>query len=414
MTAQLRQLVGSLEERVTERTQAVQRRAVQLQVTAEVARDAATIQDPEQLLSNIARLISERFGFYHVGIFLLGGRGDESRPIGAAGSQAPQAAFAVLRAASSDGGQRMLARHHRLRVGAQGIVGYVAASGQPRIALDVGSDAIFFNNPDLPATRSEMALPLKVGAGDLQGGAARVIGVLDVQSTEASAFAAEDVEILQILADQIAVAIENARLLSESQESLRQLERVYGERVRQSWKERIRSARQRGPSASGTGGEAEAETGESISYHFDSNRLQTVHSGEQAAGAATSGDGPEPYRVEAPIELRGQALGKLVLQRPRPWTHQEVELVQEAIAQVALAVENARLLEEIQQRAFQEELINQIVSRTQTSLDLQTIMKTLVQELSQAVGAEKIRIRLGESTRLDDAAAPPNGNGGQA
>ncbi len=136
MAAQLKGLITGLEERVAERTRDLERRTTQLQAAAEVAREAAAIRNLDALLDDVVHLISDRFGFYHAGIFLL----DDARE------------YAVLRAASSEGGQRMLARGHKLAVGKIGIVGFVAGSGQPRIALDVGEDAVFFDNPDLPLT----------------------------------------------------------------------------------------------------------------------------------------------------------------------------------------------------------------------------------------------------------------------
>ena len=182
-----------------------QRRAVQLAVASEVARDATAILDVDQLLDETVHLISERFGFYHAGVFLV----DNERK------------YAVLRAASSEGGRRMLARGHRLEVGKVGMVGYVTGTGEPRIALDVGKDAAHFVNPDLPETRSEMTLPLRVRG--------EVIGALDVQSTEEAAFTDEDVATLQTMADQLANAIENARLFAEIEqtaERLKELDRL--------------------------------------------------------------------------------------------------------------------------------------------------------------------------------------------
>ncbi|HID89306.1 MAG TPA: HAMP domain-containing protein, partial [Anaerolineae bacterium] len=134
MRAQLQELVASLEQRVAERTAALSRRTLQLEAAATVAREAAAIRDVGTLLNKVVHLISDRFGFYHTGIFLL----DEAKE------------YAVLQAVSSEGGRRMLERGHRLRVGEQGVVGYVAGTGEPRIALDVGKDAVFFDNPDLP------------------------------------------------------------------------------------------------------------------------------------------------------------------------------------------------------------------------------------------------------------------------
>ena len=169
-----------------------QRRVAHLEAGAKVAQVVGSIFDPEQLLERAAFLISQSFGFYHTGIFLV----DETEE------------WAVLRAASSEGGRQMLEHGHRLRRG-EGMVGWVLIHREPRVALDVGKDAVHFANPFLPATRSEVALPLMVGN--------RLIGVLDVQSTEEAAFDQDDVRALTFLAAQLAVAINNAlRLRSEA------------------------------------------------------------------------------------------------------------------------------------------------------------------------------------------------------
>ncbi|HDQ70613.1 MAG TPA: GAF domain-containing protein, partial [Chloroflexi bacterium] len=213
---QLRDLINSLEQRVSQRTRDLERRAIELEAASRVAREAATIRDVNELMDETTHLISVLFGFYHAGIFLL----DDARE------------HAVLQAASSEGGRTMLARQHKLKVGEEGIVGYVAHHGASRIALDVGEDAVFFDNPDLPQTRSEIALPLSVRE--------EVIGVLDVQSTEAAAFSDEDIAVLQTMADQLAVAIDNARLLEESQNALRELQTLYGQLTREAWQKRQR------------------------------------------------------------------------------------------------------------------------------------------------------------------------------
>ena len=185
-----------LELQVATRTAELGRRTTQLQVAAEVARDATTAHDLDELLSRSVNLVARRFGFYHAGIFLTDER-DE---------------YAAPRAATGEAGRQMLDHGHRLKVGEEGIVGHVCASGEPRISLDVGTDAIHFDNPWLPDTRSEMALPMRVGG--------RIIGALDVQSSQEAAFDQDDVEILQILADQLAVAIERTRLFEQVQATL--------------------------------------------------------------------------------------------------------------------------------------------------------------------------------------------------
>lgn len=172
------------------------RRQVRLRAAATVSRDATILLPPEELLQRAARLISEQFGFYHVGLFLV----DEAHE------------YAVLRAANSEGGRRLMAQNHRLRIGAQGMVGYVSKTGQPRIALDVDTDTVHFVNPELPYTRSEMTLPLRHGG--------EIIGALDVQSTESNAFTEDDFTTLQLMADQLANALINARLYRDLEQRL--------------------------------------------------------------------------------------------------------------------------------------------------------------------------------------------------
>jgi len=177
----------------------IEHHALQLTAASEVARDATAILDVGRLLDEAVRRISERFGFYHAGVFLL----DDKRK------------YAVLQAASSDGGRRMLERGHRLKVGEVGIVGCVTHTGKARIALDVGEDAVHFSNPDLPQTRSEMAVPLTMRG--------QVIGALDVQSTDVCAFTDGDVATVQIIADHLANAVENARLYEKLQREAEEL-----------------------------------------------------------------------------------------------------------------------------------------------------------------------------------------------
>jgi GAF domain-containing protein len=213
MSATAKSLVTNLEQLVVERTAVIEKRFAQIQAAAEVGKAVAAQHELDELLPLTTHLISSRFGFYHVGIFLLDSRKE----------------FAILMAANSSGGKKMLDRKHKLRVGTEGIVGTVASSGEARIALDVGADAFYFDNPDLPQTRSEMALPLIAGS--------EVQGILDVQSLEPNAFAAEDIPTLQILADQLAIAVQNARLLRDTQEALFTARKATGETSRKGWQE---------------------------------------------------------------------------------------------------------------------------------------------------------------------------------
>jgi len=188
-----------------------QRRSRLLQASTEVSRAIARIRDVDQLLSQVTFLISQQFGFYHTGIFLV----DES------------GLNAVLRAANSPGGQKMLARGHRLGVGTAGIVGFVTGSGRTRVARRAGTDIAYFDNPDLPETQSEVAIPLNI--------AGRTIGALDVQSTQPDDFDQEDIATLTALADQISIGIENVDLLKRAKATLQEAEAAQRRYIRDEW-----------------------------------------------------------------------------------------------------------------------------------------------------------------------------------
>ncbi len=363
MTAQLREHIGSLEQRVTERTRDLERRTHYLEASAQVAHATAATLDPQQLLEQVVSLISEYFGFYHAGIFLL----DANRE------------WAVLQAASSEGGQRMLARNHRLRVGRVGIVGYVTGRGEHRIALDVGEDAVYFDNPDMPETRSEMALPLRVRG--------EIIGALDVQSKEAEAFSEEDVSVLQTLADQVAMAISNARLFQQAQESLAAERRAYGIQSREAWGEMLRARSTPGYRCDASG--ITPVTGRSTVYGSDAEDLPTV---------------------EIPVTVHGgQVIGAISARKPGnagEWTTDEVSLLETLTEQLNVALESARLHQDTQRRATRERLIGDVTARIRETLDMETMLKTAAQEVRQALDLPEVVIR------LTPRAADGDGDGG--
>lgn len=334
---------AALERSVEEQTAGLNRKIDEMRATSYIARKTAEVQDLASLLNTVARLVTDQFGFYHTGVFLINESGDQ----------------AVLQAASSEGGQRMIERGHSLGVGTQGIVGYVAAQKKPRIALDVGADAVFFNNPDLPMTRSEVALPLMVRT--------RVLGVLDIQSDKSQAFNADDIDILQTLSDQVAIAIENARLLDETQAAIVQLEALTNLRTRESWAQKL-------------GGR---------------NRVFTYTPlGLRAEKVAQDGD----KAINAPIMLRGQAIGNISIARKGDavWTKLDKELVEEVANQVGLAIDNIRLLEEATHRAKQEQMIGKLAARFSQSLDLDTLIQTAARELGQLPDISEVSVFIGQ------------------
>lgn len=350
--SELHTLRVELEQRVEERTSELSRRASQLEAVASVARTIAFVQDLDVLLPTITRLVSQRFGFYHVGIFLL---------------DAPRQ-YAVLRAANSEGGQRMLNRQHRLPLDDHSIVGYAASRGEARIALDVGTDSVHFNNPDLPQTRSEMAVPLRV--------AGNVIGALDVQSTETNAFSEEDVSVLTTLADQIAIAIENARLFSETKNALEEAQLTFERYAQREWRSFARQAKQRG-------------------YIFDGKhvlpldpnmRREPVQSALQTGRLSLQ---KASTTIAVPLKLRGQTIGVLDVRSKngqRQWKQDEIAMLEAAAERAVLALENARLVESAQRRAARERAIGDISGKIGAVSSVESILQTAVEELGRKIG----------------------------
>ncbi|MEJ5223821.1 MAG: GAF domain-containing protein [Anaerolineales bacterium] len=365
----LRALQASLEQRVEERTAALtitiaqnEKRAKELEAIAEISRSIALVQDIEELLPRITQLISEKFGFYHVGIFLL----DEKHE------------YAVLRAANSEGGQRMLKRQHKLRVESSSLVGFASLQKQPRIALDVGADAVFFNNPDLPETRSEIALPMMIGE--------RVLGVLDVQSTEPNAFTPDDIQGLATLTAEVAVAIENARLFNEARTAAETAEKVYRQFLAQSW-------------------QRASSTAPHVGYRFTGNGLDALVKPLSTSEIKKAAEQGELVIVEekkrsalaVPIKVRDQVIGVLNVRsqtQGRRWDEEELTLVRALADRVALALENARLLAEAQRRAAKERVIGQISDRISAASSIEGVLQTALQELGRTVKAANLSIQL--------------------
>lgn len=365
---QLTDLRDELEMRVEDRTRElanrnqeldqansqIQRRASQFEALTQVTQAITSIRDLQELLPYITSVISARFGFYHVGIFLL----DDTNE------------YAILSAANSAGGKQMLERRHRLRVGEQGIVGNVTLTGNPRIAMDVGEDAVFFDNPELPDTHSEMALPLK--SGNI------IVGALDVQSTERGAFTQEDIKMLGLLADQVSLAIENARLFDETRRALSEAESISHQLTREAWA--------RMPVENKLLGYRYSVAGSSpLNKPLDLTELSKSKSKNNPR---------ETSQVVVPIELRGQIIGTLVVQSPSTATlnPDQVALIKAVAERVALSAENARLFEETTRRAERERLVSDITGKIRSVNDPQSMIQTAMDELRKALGASKVEV----------------------
>ncbi len=351
MLETVRDSQAGLEERVEERTQELARKTNQMTASTIVAHQTASIQDMTTLLNSTVDLIAKQFGYYYVSIFLINPRGD----------------YATLQAASSEAGKQLVDRGFNLRVGTEGIVGFVAAEKRPRIALDVGEDAFYFDSPEFPDTRSELALPLIVRNN--------VIGVLDMQSTVAQDFHFDEIDMFQTLADQIAIAIDNARLLTESQLIISQLEIISNENTRRNW---LLETSLKKPA-----------------FHYS------------AVGVRAVDEVPEPKSdkvLNIPLVLQDQKIGKISLHRKdefQTWTDQEESVAKEVAIQTALALENIRIVERTRQQANREQELANVTARVRETLDLDTVLRTSAREIQRALNLEEAEVRLFPKRKSD-------------
>ena len=345
------------------------RYTLQLQTVAEIARAASSIIDLDEMLNTSVDLIRERFDLYYTGIFLVDEPGE----------------WAILRAATGEPGRDMLRRGHTLKVGGQSMIGRCADLGQPRIALDVGKEATRFDNPLLPETHSELALPLV--ARD------RVIGAMTIQSSRVAAFNDDDITTFQILADQLANAIENTRLFSESQAGLEEMQATHRRYLREHWQEYL----------------ADEEASARAGYLYDRGVVKpagdfwtpelalAVQRGETVAlpgvagvrqeSVAEVGGSLQPSPAQAalatPLTLRGQVIGAMDFydtDEHRQWSRDDIALVESVADQVALAVENARAYAELQKTAEQLKEVDRIKSQflANMSHELRTPLNSII------------------------------------
>lgn len=325
-------------QELREKTTDLERRHVQLRTAAEISQAIGSELDPDTIFQQTVSLLGERFGLYYAGVFVLDERGQ----------------YAVLRAGSGEAGKAMLQEGHRLIVGGNSMIGQSIATEQPKIALDVGEEAVHFDNPHLPETRSELALPM-ISRGQVRG-------ALTIQSVKEDAFDTEDITILQTIADSLATALENAELYQQSQSSLSEISTLHRQYLQEAW-ETVTSQRE---------------------------QLEIVYESPQA---------PAPDQtlstIEVPLTLRDQQIGTVTLETENPdLTAEEQAALRAITTQAALALENARLIEETQKRSQQERIVSDVTAKVQRAVRVDEALKITLQELGETLGASRGTIQL--------------------
>lgn len=356
MNTRLQNERQALEDRIEERTADLQVRLKQMNTAAEISRAISRLTDPEAIFQRVADLITTQLGLYYTGIFLLDQAGKN----------------AVLRAGTGEAGKAMLSQHHALPVGGTSMIGWCMANRQARIALDVGNEAVRFNNPFLPLTRSELALPIM--SRDM------AVGAITIQSQKAQAFDENDITILQGIADSLAIAVENSRLYRELERNLEEVRALNRNYIQQVWSETL------------------DESGEVSAIYTSDDRNRDTD------GNLTS----------LPISLREQVIGHLTLDlTEETLTQDDLAFIDALTTQTALALENARLVQETERRAVQEQKLNAFSNRFNRALDVENILRAAVEEFGRLPMVVEATIQLLPASAYDLSATPiqPGDNG---
>lgn len=374
MRTYVHNLLDDLEARVAAR-------ARDISATQEVSRFAATQRNLQTLMDQVVELITEKFtDIYHAQIFLI----DSER------------AYAVLSASTGEAGKQLLARGHRLNIGSQSVIGQVTAQARIIVARDTDDSTVHKRNELLPETRAELAIPLRIGD--------TIIGALDVQSRIRNAFSEDEILILQTMADQVAVAIENARLYQESVRRLEEIERSNRQATVKTWQEYLYAQRLR---------QLSSEAGLSTGVDNSDLRQRAVTSGKIVVGEHT---GNQTIPIAVPIQLRGQTLGAVEWEIPESdLSDNKLQLAQELANRLAVSLDNARLFQESQRAAERERIVNAISAKLTPQTEISDILQTAVREVGQALRSPQVSIRLhranGQDKQQPDPAITNGANG---
>lgn len=347
-------IIADLETRIAARVR-------DIEATQDISHYAATERDLQRLMDQVVNLIVERFSnIYHAQIFLIDKEGQ----------------YAVLRASTGEPGRKLLQRGHRLAVGSVSVIGQTTDQGEVVVARDTASSTVHKRNEFLPDTLAELAIPLRVGN--------RVIGALDVQSKQVDAFSEDQVNVLQTMADQISIAIENARLYQESLLRLEEIERNRRASTLQAWREYALAQRAQ---------TFQSEAGmRPVGYTPADLRQTALEQGQIVIGTPTE---RRTIPIAVPIRLRDQILGAVEWEVPQDnFDQNKIQLAQELTNRLAVSLENARLFHESQRATERERVVNDIAARLTSQTDIDQILQTAVREVGQALRSPQVTIRL--------------------
>jgi GAF domain-containing protein len=351
LIARLQVQSRELEQEVQQRTQSLERKAAQLETTSEIAKLASEMVDPQDLMLQAVELIKSRFGFYQASVFTLDETGN----------------WANLVASTGEAGRTLLAQHFRLAVGSTSIIGWVTANRILRVSQDIEKDPFYFRIPILSETQSEVAVPLIVGN--------RLLGVLDIQSRRTNAFTEDDIQAIRAIGDELAIAIDSARLLRVTQQQLDKFQTSYRDLTRQSWR---RISRSTGSSMIRIGGSPDASDKDDSFHTLDlaTDQLKTVLSEDER-------------EIAVPVQMRGELIATIGARKTRDsqtWSEDEIRLLEAVSSQVALALESARQYTEEHRRVSELEVVNRVSQAVSQHLRLDSLYRVVHAQINQVLG----------------------------
>jgi len=365
LTARLKAQSRDLEEQVLQRTQSLERKASQLETTSEIAKLSSEMVDPEVLMFHAVDLIQSRFGFYHASVFMLDETGN----------------WANLVASTGEAGRKLLAQHFRLAVGSASIIGWVTTNQTLRVSQYVGEDPFYFKIPLLSETRSELAVPLIVGS--------RLLGVLDIQSTKPNSFSDDDIRAVRAVADELALAVDRARLLRETQQQLEKFQSSYRDLARQSWR-RI--------------GRAGLQATIRISDRLDEDGIvkDDFEILDQVAQTMETVLSEDEQEIAVPVKMRGEHIATIGARKTmwnEQWSEDEIALLEVVSGQVALALESARQYTEEHRRVSELEVVNRVSQAVSQHLRLDSLYRVVHAQINQVLGETDMYFALFDSQK---------------
>lgn len=368
-TLELREILATIENKVDERTadlstatKNAEQRATQLHSIIKIIRTISSIQNINELFSEIAQQISTIFDFYHVGIFLTDQAGE----------------YTVLKAANSKAGQKMLEKGYRVKVGQTDSISFVISSGQIHITSNIGHEGTVFSAPDLPDTRSRIILPLQIDE--------IIIGALDLQSDVDIIFDKDIINVFNLLTSQISIIIQNAQLFTETRDALAEAQVFYRQSATASWRDVLHQ---------GTRGyrylNGNVEAIKVIEETYEKTTRQNTQNNPEKQSSHS-----DQESLLIPINIRGKSLGTLNIHqvgRNHPWSNAEIRVYKSIVDRISFALENARLYQDAQKRAAKERVISEIATKVSSSVNMDNILQTAVEELGRVLPGSEIVIQ---------------------